>query len=54
MRSARLLGVTAALVAAAAFVASAQQLQYLSGQSVAPFFEGWEKNPDGSFAMVFG
>ena len=32
----------------------AQQLQYLSGQSVAPFFEGWEQNPDGSFNLVFG
>jgi len=32
----------------------AQQLQYLSGQSVAPFFEGWEQNADGSFNMVFG
>ena len=34
--------------------AGAQQLQYLSGQSVAPYFEGWEQNPDGSFNMVFG
>jgi len=33
---------------------SGQQLQYLSGQSVSPFFEGWEKNADGSFDMVFG
>ena len=32
----------------------AQQLQYLSGQNVAPYFEGWEQNPDGSFNMVFG
>jgi hypothetical protein len=32
----------------------AQQLQYLSGQSIVPFFEGWEKNPDGSFDMLFG
>lgn len=37
-----------------ATAAGAQQLQYLSGQSVAPFFEGWEQNPDGSFNMVFG
>jgi hypothetical protein len=33
---------------------SAQQLQYLSGQSIAPFFDGWETNADGSFNMVFG
>ena len=44
------------VVAAAAAVAlpRAQQLQYLSGQGVAPFFEGWEQNADGSFNMVFG
>ena len=34
--------------------AAAQQLQYLSGQNVAPYFEGWEQNADGSFNMVFG
>ena len=34
--------------------ASGQQLVYLSGQTVAPAFEGWEQNPDGSFNMVFG
>ena len=33
---------------------SGQQLVYLSGQTVAPAFEGWEQNPDGSFNMVFG
>src|SRR5262245_37536941 len=27
---------------------------YKSGQNVAPVFEGWEPNPDGSFNMVFG
>ena len=35
-------------------VASSQQLVYLSGQTVAPAFEGWEQNPDGSYNMVFG
>lgn len=24
------------------------------GQNIAPVFEGWEKNPDGSFNLVFG
>src|SRR5262245_57487877 len=38
----------------AAVVARAQQLTYTSDQTVAPAFEGWEKNPDGSFNMVFG
>jgi hypothetical protein len=30
------------------------QVQYARGQNVAPVFEGWERNPDGSFNMVFG
>jgi hypothetical protein len=35
-------------------VAAGQQMVYSSGQTVAAAFEGWEKNPDGSFNMVFG
>jgi len=27
---------------------------YKAGQNIAPVFEGWEPNPDGSFNMVFG
>ena len=30
------------------------QARYATGQDVAPVFEGWEPNPDGSFNMVFG
>jgi hypothetical protein len=30
------------------------QIKYASGQNVAPAFEGWEQNPDGSYNMVFG
>ena len=30
------------------------QLRYDRGQNVAPVFEGWERNPDGTFTMVFG
>jgi hypothetical protein len=30
------------------------QVQYARGQDVAPVFEGWEHNPDGTFNMVFG
>src|SRR5690242_1420672 len=30
------------------------QTKYATGQDVSPVFEGWEKNPDGSFNMVFG
>jgi hypothetical protein len=41
------------LVSAASAIASAQ-IQYATGQNVAPTFEGWERNPDGTFSMVFG
>lgn len=30
------------------------QVQYASGQNVAPTYEGWEHNPDGTYSMVFG
>jgi hypothetical protein len=30
------------------------QLVYSSGQNVVPVFEGWERNGDGSFNMLFG
>lgn len=30
------------------------QVQYATGQNVAPIFEGWERNADGSFSLVFG
>jgi hypothetical protein len=29
-------------------------VRYSSGQSIQPVFEGWSKNPDGSYAMWFG
>jgi hypothetical protein len=32
----------------------AQQMRYMTGQNVVPVFEGWERNGDGSFNMVFG
>lgn len=34
--------------------ASSQMLSYSRGQNVSPAFEGWEKNDDGSFNMMFG
>jgi hypothetical protein len=41
-----------------AFVApagsEAQGLTFSKGQSVAPAFEGWRDNPDGTFSLVFG
>jgi hypothetical protein len=33
---------------------SSAQVQYARGQNVAPVFEGWERNPDGTFSLVFG
>ena len=30
------------------------QIHYDRGQNVAPVFEGWERNPDGTYDMVFG
>ncbi len=34
--------------------ARAQGLTYSSGQGVAPAFEGWRDNPDGTFSLIFG
>ena len=33
---------------------SRAQIRYAAGQNVVPVFEGWERNADGSFNMVFG
>jgi hypothetical protein len=46
--------VTAVLTAAAGAQQNEFQIPYGAGQNVAPVYEGWEKNPDGSFTMVFG
>jgi hypothetical protein len=35
-------------------VPSIAQTRFASGQNVVPVFEGWERNADGSFNMVFG
>jgi hypothetical protein len=42
-----------ALVVAGA-TSARSQMKYATGQNVAPAFEGWEQNPDGTFNMVFG
>lgn len=44
--------VIASLFAGAAALAA--QTRHTSGQTIAPVFEGWERNADGSFNMVFG
>jgi hypothetical protein len=43
-----------AVVVLAYQTASTQMLTYSRGQNVSPAFEGWEKNDDGSFNMMFG
>ena len=45
---------TAALSFAAIAAASGQTIIYSRGQNVAPAFEGWERNPDGTFSLWFG
>jgi hypothetical protein len=32
----------------------ASNIRFNSGQSVVPYFEGWIRNPDGTFDLVFG
>ena len=46
----------AALLAMAAFLIrpATAQLSYSSGQTASPAYEGWEKNADGSFNLLFG
>src|SRR6202521_5617398 len=54
MRFAALVFLGAALVLFGAAVSVSAQVQYARGQNVAPEFEGWEHNPDGTYSMVFG
>ena len=59
MYKAKLLGVCAVIALLFTGVAGAQDVynnsvRYSKGQSVQPVFEGWSKNPDGTFAMWFG
>ena len=44
----------AALSCAAIAAVRAQTIIYSRGQNVAPAFEGWERNPDGTFSLWFG
>ena len=45
------LGLTALLVG---FPSASAQIASPRGQNIAPVFEGWEKNADGSFNLLFG
>ena len=44
---------TLALAIAIVWAPSAQE-SFSSGQNIAPAYEGWEENADGSFNLVFG
>lgn len=44
----------AALLLAAAARDGGGQVVYRTGQDIAPAFDGWEENPDGTFDLVFG
>jgi hypothetical protein len=44
----------AAVALLSATVGTLAQIRYSSGQNVAPIFEGWQKNADGTISMVFG
>ena len=43
-----------AATALGAGVGGGAQQRYLTGQAVMPAYEGWERNADGSFNLVFG
>ena len=47
-------GIVAAVLAFTIPTEVVGQHAYSHGQNVAPVFEGWEPNPDGTFNMVFG
>lgn len=46
--------ILACLMASPDLVRAQAQIQNASGQNVVPVYEGWERNKDGSFNMVFG
>src|SRR3954463_515672 len=47
-------GVFAALLLVAQLPTELPSTKFNSGQDVQPYFEGWIKNADGSFDLVFG
>ena len=50
---ASVLALAAGMLVAGSAPGGAQQ-RFLTGQAVMPAYEGWERNPDGSFDLVFG
>ena len=55
-RRVRALAWVLAAVAVGTFAAPADGCaqEFASGQNIAPAYEGWETNPDGSYNLVFG
>ena len=51
---ARVAPLLALILAACGLPADSHAQTYARGQNVAPAFEGWEKNEDGSFNFLFG
>lgn len=54
LRSALYGGVVALLLVATTANGARAQTLFLRGQTIQPVYEGWEKNPDGTFGMLFG
>jgi hypothetical protein len=54
VRTLEIASATAVALVAFALARSEAQIRYSSGQNVVPVYEGWERNADGSFNMVFG
>jgi hypothetical protein len=44
----------AAVLAVTTLLSSSAQESFSTGQNIAPAYEGWERNDDGSFNLVFG
>ena len=49
-----LVSVLSVLLVAGSATRAAAQVVRATGQNVVPVYEGWERNPDGTFTMVFG
>lgn len=54
MRTYSFVGVFVLAISAIGANPLAAQIQYAVGQNVVPVYEGWERNSDGTFTMVFG
>lgn len=46
--------ITACLILGSVLQPRGQGVDYLSGQNIAPVFEGWERQPDGTYDFIFG